>query len=718
MAEAPPTFSESWYRIAGQSISLRPGVRVRRQYYRGERWVVLEDRFSNQYFRLTPSTYEFVARLRPGRTVEQAWQECLDLMPDEAPGQEAVIQLLAQLYLSNLLQYDLASDTAQLFSRYQKVKQRQTRARWLNLMYLRIPLWDPDAFLVRTLPVVGKLLGGFGALLWLLAVGGALKLAADHWTDLRSQTQGILSPANLPLLYLGMVVVKTIHEFGHAYFCRKFGGEVHVMGVLFMIFTPTPYVDATSSWGLRSRWRRMLVGAAGMIVELFVAALAMFVWANTGQGVIHSLAYNMIFVASVSTVVFNINPLLRFDGYYMLSDLLEIPNLHERSLKQLRHLAESWLFKVKTSTSPATDSREAVWLTTFGITSGIYRVIVFGAVILFVADQFLLLGVLMAAFCLFSWIIRPLFLFVRYLFTDPRLERTRPRAIAFAAGGSALLLVVLNVIPFPHYFRAPGILEARRWSEARTLASGQVEQILEVSGARVQTGQPLIRLRNDELNSAIQASRSSVAEIEARLAQAAFLQTADVKPLRSRLQSVQQRLERLERDQKALLLTAPHPGVWVAPNLKEWKGRWLARGTICGLLVDDEGFDFVATVGQNDADRLFSKKTPQAEVRLGGQAEFNLPSGMLRIVPAERQRLPSQALGWAAGGEVPVAPDDPSGLKAVEPFFEVRAPVDAVAGAVLLHGRSGKIRFELDPQPLLPRAMRWLRQLLQRRYQI
>lgn len=353
------TFSESWYRLAHQRICLRPGVKVRRQYYRGERWVVLENPFSNQFFRVRPVAYEFLARLRPDRTVQEVWQECLDRFPDDAPGQEDVLRLLSQLYHANLLQYDQAADTAQLFERYQKRRQRETTARLLNIMFMRIPLLDPNRFLMRTLPVVGKLLSPLGALVWLLVVGWALKLAADHFTSLRAHAEGVLAPDNLLLLYVVLVVVKTLHEFGHAYMCRKFGGEVHTMGVLFMIFTPVPYMDATSAWAFRSKWKRVLVGLAGMIVELFVVAIAMFIWANTGPGTWHSLAYNMIFVASVSTLVFNLNPLLRFDGYYILSDLLEIPNLAQRAGRQLRYLAERWLFGLEKETSPANSRSEA-----------------------------------------------------------------------------------------------------------------------------------------------------------------------------------------------------------------------------------------------------------------------------------------------------------------------------------------------------------------------
>src|SRR5260221_3804596 len=259
MAEPQATFSESWYRVANQRLCLRPSVKVRRQNFRGERWFVLENPFTNEFFRVRPAAYEFLARLDPKRTVEEVWRECLEKAPDQAPGQEAVLQLLAQLYFANLLQYAQATDSAGLFDRYKKRQQREWSARLLNLMFIRFPLLDPDRFLVRTLPVAGKLISVAGAVLWLIVVGAGLKVVADNWEAAKQQSQGILAPANLPLLYLGMVLIKTIHEFGHAYFCRKFGGEVHVMGVMLMIFTPMPYVDATSSWSFRSRWQRILV---------------------------------------------------------------------------------------------------------------------------------------------------------------------------------------------------------------------------------------------------------------------------------------------------------------------------------------------------------------------------------------------------------------------------------------------------------------------------
>jgi putative peptide zinc metalloprotease protein len=718
MADAPRTFSESWYRVANQRICLRPGVKVRRQNFRGERWMVLENPFSNEFFRLRPAAYEFVARLRPDRTVEQVWRQCLDRFPDEAPSQESVIQLLSQLYFANLLQYDLAADSAQLFERFKKRRQRELGFNLLNLMFMRFPLLDPDRFLVRTLPLIGKLISPFGAAVWLLVVGAAGKMAVDHFDALRQQGEGILAPGNLLLLYLGLVFIKAIHEFGHAFFCRRFGGEVHVMGVMLMIFTPMPYVDATSSWSFRSRWQRTLVGAAGMISELFFAALAMFVWANTAPGTVHSLAYNMMFVASVSTLIFNINPLLRFDGYYILSDLLEIPNLNQRAVQQLRHLAERHLFGVKKSDSPAHNHREAGWYTFYGITSGIYRVVVFSGVLFTVADRFLIIGMVMAVVCLISWVTVPVVRFVKYLATSPQLDRVRPRAAAVTSGIAAVLLILLGVVPFPAGFRAPGVVMAAQRTQIANQTSGAVEKLLAQSGAAVKRGQPLLQLKNSELEIQLASTRAHFAEVNARLLQAMQNDSADIAPLTRLSESVGAQLRKFAEDQEHLVVRAPHDGFWVAPGIEDYLGRQVNRGSDLGLLVNPAAFEFVAGVRQEDVDALFDREIRRAAVRLNGDAATAIPVKTWRVIPGEQKTLPSAAMGWKAGGEIPVAADDNNGSRAAEPFFEVIGQLEASAPVVLLDGRSGKIRFALPAEPLLPRWCRSLWQLLQKRYQL
>ncbi|MDB6041264.1 MAG: Zn-dependent protease protein [Verrucomicrobiales bacterium] len=718
MAETPQTFSESWYRIANQQIALRQGINVRRQNFRGERWIILENPFSNQFFRLTPAAYEFVARLRRDRTVAEIWKECMERFPDIAPGQEQVIQLLSQLYYANLLQYSDAADSAQLFERYQRMKQRETQSRWLNIMFMRFPLLDPDIFLNKTIGFVGKLINPIGALIWAMVVGWALKLAFDNWSMLKAQSEGVLAPQNLPLLYLGLVFVKSLHEFGHAYFCKKYGGEVHVMGVLIMIFTPTPYVDATSSWSFRSRKQRILVGAAGMIVELFVAAIAMMVWANSSRGVVHNLCYNIVFVASVSTVLFNLNPLLRFDGYYILSDLLDIPNLSQRSTRHLRHLFERYIFGIRKSESPSNSNSEKAWFTVFGISSGIYRVFVFGRILLFVADRLLLIGIIMAVVCAISWICVPVVKYVKYLASDPILDRHRVRAVAITAGLAAVLIVLLDVIPFPRHFRASGVVEAKVYSHEVNGAAGFMSRLVALPGSQVKAGDTLAVFSNPELELELAASKANRTETQARLLQAMGHETANIKPLSSKLDSVEKRISRINVELASLTLRARQNGFWVAPSIEEGLGRWFAKGTSMGLIVDPGSFEFVATVLQDDVDQLFANTNSLAQVRIIGQADTALSASNFRKIPAETRKLPSPALGWTGGGDIPVAKQDSQGQHAAEPFFQVRADIQSTGDVALLHGRTGKVRFDLEPEPLFTRGIRKMRQLLQKRYQI
>lgn len=689
-----------------------------RQTFRGERWHVLENPLANQFFRIHPAAWEFVGRLAPDRTVDEVWRECLERFPDRAPGQEAAVRLLGQLYQSGLLQYPDATDAAVLFARQEKRTRRELRARLMNVMFFRIPLWDPDRFLVGTLPWVRWWMTPAGMLVWLGVVLMGLKAVVDGGPAAWDQAQGILAPGNLPMLYAALVVLKGCHELGHAWMCRRYGGEVHTLGLMFMIFTPVPYVDVTSSWGFRSRGQRILVGLGGMLVELLVAAVAAVVWSRTGPGAVHSIAYNLIFVAGVTTLVFNANPLLRFDGYYVLSDWLGIPNLGPRANRHWRYLVERHAFGVTRSVSPAQTRSESAWLTVYGLGSGVYRVLVFGAMLLAVADRYLLLGVVMLVTCVVAWVVVPVAGLVRYLATDPVLDRCRWRAVSVVAGVLAVLLVAAAVIPFPNHFRAPGIVVAAERSYVIASVAGRVVRRLVEPGAAVEAGQALMVLENPELALELRAAAAAVEENELRMRAALGEQAANLKPLLARQNSLTNRLGRLRLDELGLTVRAAQSGIWVAPEVIESVGRWVPRGAPLGMVVGEGRREFVGTVPQSDADRLFRLRDPRAEVRLRGEAGKVLSTGRVRIVPGDTRDLPSASLGWMAGGEIATVARDPGGRVAAESFFEVRAPLPDGAGVRLVHGRTGRMRFELPPEPLLQQGWRRLLQLLQRRYGI
>ena len=245
-------------------------------------------------------------------------------------------------------------------------------------------------------------------LVWLLIVLTALVAAVVHWPDLSgSLADQLFSPSNLLLLWLIYPLVKILHEFGHAFAVKKWDGEVHELGIMLLALTPIPYVDATASASFPEKRRRIAVAAMGMMVELLLASLALFVWLNVETGLISALAYNVMLIGSVSTILFNGNPLLRYDGYYMLADLIEIPNLGQRSTRYLGYLVQRYLLGIETAESPVTAPGEKGWFLIYGPISFCYRIAVMIGLIWLVSSHFFFIGVLIALWGTVSLLILP-----------------------------------------------------------------------------------------------------------------------------------------------------------------------------------------------------------------------------------------------------------------------------------------------------------------------
>lgn len=720
-SEPKAVFSESWHRVANQRLRLRPSVSMRRQRFRGEPWFVARDGFTNTFFRFRPEAYDFVVRLDGTKTVEEVWLGCLERSPETTPSQGEVVSLLAQLYQANLLAADTAADTKRLFERHQKRAKQQVASQVFGVFFLRIRLFDPDDMLNRTWPLMRWLATPAAAVAWTVLLFSGLAMVFGNWDRALDQSQGVLAPGNLLLLYAAFAFAKLIHEFGHAYAVKAFGGEVHAMGVTLLVFTPIPYVDATAAWKFRERWKRVIVGLAGMIPELAFASAAAFVWATTGPGTLNSLAYNVMIVASISTVVFNLNPLLRFDGYYILSDLTDSPNLQTRSMRQWLYWFERTLLKVTALDNPARSRTEEVCLLAFGAASWAYRIFVTVTIILLVADRYFGIGLLAGVITFIGAFVMPLVKSGKYLAREPRIERERKRAWTVAALGAAALTLLFGVVPFPNHFRAPGVARAEGSQEIYTPVAGWVADVPVPSGAAVKPGVPLVRLESPELELAIAAAKGDLEEVRARERQMLSDFAAGIEPMRARREASERRLRQFESDRRNLDLVAGGTGRWVAPTFEDWKGLWIPRGIRLGEIVGaGPGWEFFAVVPQEYASALFGAAKEGAEVRFPGAAGRVLAVREWRVIPGRQEMLPSAALGWAGGGPVKIREDHESGQFAAEPFFLVVGRIDGQEedATVLRQGRLGTMRFALPWSPLAVQWAREFRQLLQRRYQI
>ncbi|MCB1064156.1 MAG: biotin/lipoyl-binding protein, partial [Verrucomicrobiae bacterium] len=391
---------------------------------------------------------------------------------------------------------------------------------------------------------------------------------------------------------------------------------------------------------------------------------------------------------------------------------------------QARHLVDRYLFGLKTSLPPTDKRIEQIWLTVFFITSSIYKFLLFTGIILFIADKFLVLGFVLAIIGAITWLLVPTVKAMNGVITGPRLVTVRRRAVAVAVGGPLVLIVLLGLIPMPNHGRAEGVVMAERYSDIFTEVDGRLVEILVSSGTIVEAGQPLLRLENTELNLTLGSERIRYQEANVRRQMLEAEDLAQVSFLRKWADAIGLRVADLEVRQENLVIRAPHRGRWIAPNVHELAQVWLPRGLAVGRVVDESEYYFSAIVTQTKSHYLFQQGAEdiirRPEVRLRGQAGEVIPVNGLKIIPADKQYLPSTTLGMLGGGDIEVDSDPRGGgRRTKEPVFEVRADIEpGELPVVLQHELSGVVRMRLHDQPYLWQWVRKGRQLLQERYRI
>ncbi|MFG6462562.1 biotin/lipoyl-binding protein [Roseateles sp. DXS20W] len=711
------TLSDSWYQVAQSRVALLPTVEAQAQRYRGQPWVLLEDGYSHRFYRVTPQAYEFLRALDGDRTVDEVWQDLARRHPEGTPGQEEVVRLLSQLHLSSLLFFREQPHADAISERLQKQRSREFIGKLLSFMFWRFPLFGLDKYLDRMLPFIRACTGRVAGAVWLAVVAWGAATAFEHTGAIGNGSEGLLSLSNLPWLYLATTMVKVVHELAHAFVCKRYGGQVPTFGVMVLVLAPLPYVDASASWGLRNKWQRAYVGAAGMLAELFLAAIACVVWASTADGTVHSMAFNVMIVGSLSSLIFNGNPLLRYDAYYILSDLVEMPNLYQKAQAQWLHYGSKYLFGQREHPEPAQDRHERVWFTVYGALAFGYRWVVTLGVLAYVTDQWFGVGVVMAVTTVITMLLMP----AAKLWAWLRMASGTLRTRAFAAMGAMVLglWLLLFVLPLPHALRLPGVLEARQSSPLYLPIAARLQEMPVRHGQRVSKGELLARFDSPELALQLDLIQGQIAETRAQLGLALSGVPAEVGPMQARLDALNARLVETEKLLASLVLRAPQDGEWVAPQLHERLGAWVDRAQPVGEVVDRSALRFAAVLPQADAAELSAlPPAAQSELRLAGRRGEALHLASLRMVPYQRQRLMSPSLGFGGGGDVAIRPDDSTGTTAAEAFFEIQAEFapQGLPADLAMHGMSGVLRVPVTAKPLGSRLWAGFQQLLQHRY--
>lgn len=704
MSEA--LFSPSWYRVASLAPRLRSHAKLHRHQYRGQTWYVLQDRSNERFHRFSASAFSFIGLMDGKRSVQQIWDLSSSRLGDNAPTQPEVVQLLSQLHAADVLQCDIPPDTAELLARYDKQRRRKWQRRLMNVFAWQFPLVDPERFLQQFASLIRPFFSWWGAALWCLIVGPALLVGAAHWSDLTANLiDRVMAPQNLVLLWLLFPVIKALHEFGHAFAVKVFGGEVHEMGIMLLVLSPVPYVDASASSAFAGKWQRVVVGAAGMLVELVLASIAMFVWVSVEPGTVRTLAYNTIFIAGISTVIFNANPLLRFDGYYMLADVLEIPNLRQRANTYLGYLCERYLFGRDDAPVPHATAGERAWFVAYAVTSFVYRVLVVAAILLYLTDQLFLLGVVFAVLTAGTWFVLPLGKGVNYLCTSRRIRRVRGRAVAVSMAVVAGLVAVLALVPVPFRTRAEGVVWIPDEAFVRAEVDGFVTRVVAAPGSNVRPGDLLVVCGDPAIETDVKVLEGQLQEINARIREQLVDDLVKAKMLEEEQRYIEERLARARERQSELVIRSRAAGTFVLPKAADLPGRFVKRGELLAHVVDLKTIIVRTIVDQSDID-LIRHQIQDVEVRLAERLADPMPATITRLVPAASEELPSPALGSEGGGQVPLDPHDAKGQKAIKKLFQMDLELPVQHGILNVGGRV-YVRFDHGREAL---AVQWYRQ--------
>ena len=494
------------------------------------------------------------------------------------------------------------------------------------------------------------------------------------------------------------------------------GGEVHEMGVTLLVLMPIPYVDASSASAFRDKRSRVLVGAGGMLAELFMAAIAVFFWVHLEPGFERSIAYNVLLVAGVTTLLFNLNPLLRYDGYYILSDYLEIPNLGQRANDYVGYLVNHYLFGVDGGTSPVTNPSERGWFVAYAIGAFIYRMIMMVSIVLLIASQFFIVGIVLAIWAFSNMLIMPVGKKLSYLFTSPRLVNHRRRAILTSGAILGVTAALLVWLPAPSVTRAEGVIWAPEQAQVRATVDGFVTQVLAQPNQRVKKGDVLIVSEDPELAARTRALEAQMAELEARYDALRVSKLVQAELINEQRSHVAAALDLAHRKLAELEVRSPADGTFIIEKSQNTPGRFAQRGEVLAYVIDSQANTVRVVVPQAEGD-LVRTRTEKAEIRSVTAIGTPVQARIQRAVPAATDDVPSMTLSLQGGGKIGMDPSRSGEGKALEKLFVLDLELPAGAQATYLGGRV-YVRFEHPAEPLAQQWYRGVRRAFLKRFSV
>ena len=696
--------SPYWHRAASLHPRLASSVTITAHQVRQERWYVISDRVSGRQLRVNALAHELVGRLDGHLSLQQIWDALVWRLGEDTLSQHEILRIVSALSEAGML----ISENTPYLGKPRQAGGRQ-RGSGLGLLSIKVPVLDPTPLLARLAWLSRILFRRASLVAWVLMMLAAVVLGGLQWKSLQDYAAvHLLGTSNLMWAWLLYPLVKLCHELAHGLAVRRWGGEVREMGVSLFLVVPVPYVDASAASAFPEKHRRMLVSAAGILVETTLAFLALLLWMAAQDGPVREAAFAVMTIGGLSTVLVNANPLMRYDGYHLLADALELPNLAPRSATWLRYAGERYILGNKRLREPQVRPGERPWLVGYGIAAAVYRLAFFLGLITWVGGKYLLAGAVVAVFALVHVVLVPGGRLIQHALFGNRLRAVRGRATLAVACLLTVGVYVLFALPVPVIARTEGVVWIPEDAHVRNAAEGTIDRVLAHDGETVAVGQPLLELSNPEL-------RSRRDQLQARLqgrqrAHSAMLlaQPAAAAAMAQEIGKLVAEIEEVDRLLAALVVRSPYDGLLAWSRGDDLAGRFVARGTTLGKVLPRRAVAVRALIPQNDAD-LLVQPPRRIEVRLAQDKTRSYGAVLQSQTPAPSFDLPSPALGDRAGGPFAVDPAVADGSKSLGSNYVIDLEVPAVP--LTWAGARAWVHIEYRAAPLAAQLARRVKQV-------
>ncbi|MDX2505873.1 MAG: hypothetical protein QNL62_15550 [Gammaproteobacteria bacterium] len=660
----------------------------------------LHDPLSNKFFRLGEVEYgllKFWHGQSPEKLIECLYQQMgFDIQPKK------IKAMLHFLESNQLLRSSHKPQIDKLRNQFNSSGKRLFQQTFSHFFFFRIPLFHPEHFLKKTFPLMHKIYTKkfFYSVLFLGLTG--LFLTLRQWSLFSSTLVNSLTSEYLYFYFLALVFAKLIHELGHAYTAHYYRCRVANMGIAFMVFWPVLYTETSESWKLSSRRARLHIGASGVLAELILALIATFLWSFFPEGGIRTSLIMLATVTWLSTLLINLNPFMRFDGYYLFSDLIEIPNLQTRAFALARWNLRELLFKYNNARPEHFDNDKHYLLLAYAYSTWLYRFILYlGIALLVYHFVFKLAGIILMAVEISVFIFLPIFREVKTWWQNRnKLHWNTHTLVTFLLFISLLLL---SVIPWSGTIRAPAVLSAWQYSQIFSPDAAQVEELKVTLRQKVSKDEVLIILQSPDIEQALLLANKRIQSLEWEINQAGSndITLRNSRVLQSELLTVMTERQGLHEKRQQLIIKAPFSGTvsHIVPGLSQ--GRWFSNKIPLLELISVEQ----ATVDAyfREADIAYIEKTQNAEFIADN---LSLPPLKLKLSVAETtavEQLSNLHIASLFGGTIDVVKKQDSVYLPLESVYRWRFTVDDTAFPIQQELR-GKVRIPGKKRSLLHRA--------------